>query len=161
MTPRAASPFPDSSVAFLAIAWMGLLIGVSFLATPVKFQASSLELPVALEVGRVTFSAFSKVEWCLSVHLGLAVLSARTSRVEMLLTGIAIVIVAVQTYWLLPVLDARIETVIAGRSLPPSSHHMLYAGLEVCKAVGLAILGLVSLYRLGWCDRPEAGTSSP
>ena len=41
---------------------LGLLIGVSFLATPVKFRAASLDLPVALDVGRVTFELFSKVE---------------------------------------------------------------------------------------------------
>lgn len=35
----------------LAVLWAGLLLGVSFLATPVKFLAPSLSLPVALDVG--------------------------------------------------------------------------------------------------------------
>jgi hypothetical protein len=43
-----------------AILWLGLLLGVSFLATPAKFLAPSLALPVALDVGRHTFAVFNK-----------------------------------------------------------------------------------------------------
>jgi hypothetical protein len=46
----------------LALVWAGTLFGVSFLATPVKFLAPSLTLPVALDVGRQTFGVFSLVE---------------------------------------------------------------------------------------------------
>jgi hypothetical protein len=46
----------------LALLWAGMLIGVSFLATPAKFLAPSLILPVALDVGRQTFGLFSLVE---------------------------------------------------------------------------------------------------
>ena len=161
MPPRPANRFPDAVVALLALTWMGLLIGVSFLATPVKFQAPSLDLPVALEVGRVTFAAFSRVEWCLSLLLGIAVLCARAWRTGIMITAITIMIVALQTFWLLPVLDLRIEAVIAGRSMPPSMHHMFYAGMEGCKTVGLAILGPMALYRVGWRERSETGAANP
>jgi len=43
----------------LAWVWMGIVIGVSFLATPVKFTADSLTRPVALDVGRATFHALA------------------------------------------------------------------------------------------------------
>jgi hypothetical protein len=46
----------------LALVWAGMLIGISFLATPAKFLAPSLALPVALDVGRLTFGLFSLVE---------------------------------------------------------------------------------------------------
>jgi hypothetical protein len=49
-------------VVTLALFWLGLLAGVSFLATPVKFMAPSLSLPVALDVGRQTFSVFNPLE---------------------------------------------------------------------------------------------------
>ncbi|WP_415289162.1 hypothetical protein RSD66_04440 [Brevundimonas sp. S1H14] len=62
-----------ASVAFVATLWLGLLIGVSFLATPVKFQAPSLTLATALEVGQATFALFTRVEWGLVVLLALAV----------------------------------------------------------------------------------------
>lgn len=50
------------AILMLASAWAGFLAGVSFLATPVKFLAPSLTLPVALDVGRQTFFAFNRSE---------------------------------------------------------------------------------------------------
>lgn len=155
MASRPAYPFPDAATAFVAVAWLGMLVGVSFLATPVKFQAPSLELPVALEVGHVTFAAFSRTESALSLLLAIAVLLPRTFRAEVLFAAVAILIVVVQAFWLLPILDARIEAVIAGQPLPPSQHHMLYALLEVVKALALAAAALTALFRLGWRGRPE------
>ncbi|WP_442580164.1 hypothetical protein ACSBOB_32705 [Mesorhizobium sp. ASY16-5R] len=52
----------EAVFAFLAASWLGLLLGVSFLATPVKFRALSLDRPIALDVRRVNFAVFSKVE---------------------------------------------------------------------------------------------------
>ena len=56
-------------IRFIAYVWLGLVLGVSFLATPIKFRAKSLTRPVALDVGRTTFHAFGKLEWLLSVAL--------------------------------------------------------------------------------------------
>jgi ABC-type transport system involved in multi-copper enzyme maturation permease subunit len=41
---------PFLSVLF--ILWAGLILGVSFIATPVKFMAQHLTMPVALEIGK-------------------------------------------------------------------------------------------------------------
>ncbi|MBO0735377.1 MAG: hypothetical protein J2P48_02230 [Alphaproteobacteria bacterium] len=38
--------------------WVGILSGVSYIATPLKFRAASLTRAAALEVGRVTFQFF-------------------------------------------------------------------------------------------------------
>ena len=43
--------------------WAGLILGVSFIATPVKFQAPHLTMPVALEVGKATFHLFNMIKW--------------------------------------------------------------------------------------------------
>ena len=51
-----------TAVGGFALFWAGFLAGVSFLATPIKFTAPRLALPVALDVGRVTFAALNKVE---------------------------------------------------------------------------------------------------
>lgn len=155
MAPRSTDPFPDAVAAFAAIIWLGMLLGVSFLATPVKFQAPSLDLPVALEVGRVTFAAFAKVEWGLALLLAIAVVFPRAPRAKILVAAIAGLIVVLQALWLLPVLDARVEAVIAGRPMPPSIHHMLYAVTEAVKAAALALVALLALFRLGWRDKPE------
>ena len=155
MTTRSTDPFADAVTAFVSLAWLGALLGVSFLATPVKFQAPSLDLAVALDVGRVTFAAFSKVEWGMATLLGIAVFFPRAPRAEIALSVAAMLVVAVQALWLLPVLDARVEAIIAGQSLPASMHHMLYAVLEAAKALTLVAVALVALSRLGWRDRPQ------
>jgi hypothetical protein len=147
-------PFASAALAFLATFWAGLLAGVSFLATPVEFQAVSLSLPVALVVGKVTFWSFSWAEWGLALLLaGFAVFS-RGSRLALVSAALVAMIIALEALWLLPVLDARVDAVIAGTPLPPSSHHMLYAAAEGTKLLLLCVVALTSLYRLGWVPSP-------
>ena len=90
------------ALAIVALIWTGMVIGVSGLATPVKFQAVSLSLPVALEVGQVTFSAFNRVEWLLALLLLLSGAMAGRPRIGLWLPiGLVAGIVLAQTVWLL------------------------------------------------------------
>lgn len=125
----------------LPVFWLGLLVGVSFLATPVKFQAPSLELPVALEVGQVTFALFNRVEWALVLLSTLAALISGFPRSWSLLLGLLTLLLAVQTFWLLPELNERVRVIIAGEMPPASHHHMSYALLETVKS--LTLLGML------------------
>jgi hypothetical protein len=110
------------ALAGFALLWCGILLGVSFLATPAKFLAPSLTLPVALDVGRQTFMVFNRLEWLLCVAAApLWVLGAR-SRTTGVLIAIACGIVLIETFWLLPLLDARVGLVIRGQAPEPSSH---------------------------------------
>lgn len=129
-------------LAFVAVFWAGMLAGVSFLATPVKFQAGSLSLPVALEVGNVTFRAFGRLEWGLAIVLVATALVARAPRVGAGCSVLVATVVAIQSLWLLPVLDARVAAVIAGSSLPPSPHHLLYIVAEAAKLLLLCVVAL-------------------
>lgn len=74
--PRPSPPGVDSPfggvISFLCTFWLGLVAGVTFLATPVKFLAPSLDRPTALDVGRATFRAFSLLEWALFAVLSVA-----------------------------------------------------------------------------------------
>ncbi len=131
----------------IAHLWVGLIRGVSFLATPIKFRAESLTLPVAVDVGRVTFHTFAKVEWILSFILLFAAIRSFGSNNPMetldgtLLTGI-LGIVILQAFWLLPLLDVRVAAIIDGAQ-PPASHlHTVFAVLEFVKAAMLFAFGL-------------------
>ena len=161
MDKRPTDPFPDAVAAFIALAWLGMLVGVSFLATPVKFQATSLELPVALEVGKVTFAAFSVVEWGLSLGLVITTFFPKASRITVVLSATVVMIVTLQALWLLPALDTRVAAVIAGMPLTPSFHHTIYATFEVAKALALAAIALVALFRLGWRNGTDAPMETP
>ncbi len=128
------------SLLLLAVLWTGLLLGISFLATPVKFLAPSLSLPVALDVGRQTFMVFNWVEVALALLL--VVLTVGTARRWLQATVVIIaLIVAMQTIWLLPVLDVRVQVILDGSTPPSSSLHMIYI---VADALKLTLLGILA-----------------
>lgn len=134
------------ALAIIALIWLGMILGVSFLATPVKFVVEDLTLPVALQVGQATFGLFTKVEWLLAAALvGTCIWTWRTRPCLLALSIVAAGCVALQALWLLPSLDERVASIVAGRTPPPSPHHLLYAWMEATKAallVGAAALAL-------------------
>lgn len=130
-----------------ALIWAGMLLGVTGLATPVKFEAQSLTLPVALDVGRATFHALNRVEWGLAALLGVLLLLSRSIGLPLVLLIAAGGILLAQTAWLLPVLDIRVATIIAGASPPPSYHHVLYGVTEVAKLLILLGLAIAAIRR--------------
>lgn len=132
----------------ISILWLGMLLGVSFLATPVKFLAPSLTLPVALDVGRQTFATFNWVEIGLWTMLLASALAGRTRwRVVTVVAGIGAVL-ALQTLWLLPTLDARVEAILRGGMPPPSSLHLVYILLDVLKLVFLGVIAFAGVRRM-------------
>ncbi len=129
----------------LILLWAGVLIGVSFLAAPAKFAAPSLGLPVAMDVGRQEFGTLNLVE--IGIALGALALAAlaRPARRVWLGLGIAALIVAAQSVWLLPLLDARAALIIQGQTPPPSPWHTLYVLAEVLKLLALLVTGWLAL----------------
>lgn len=137
----------------LAWIWLGIVIGVSFLATPIKFTADSLTRPVALDVGRATFHALARLEWGLTAALAVAIWMAaadgrRPARRTLVAAAVVAVCVVLQSAWLIPALDERVATIIAGVEPPPSHLHTVYGAVEVAKVVALALLG-------AWATRIE------
>lgn len=142
-------------LAALLLLWAGVLLGVSFLAAPAKFAAPSLSLPVALDVGRQEFSALNLVEAGLAVvTLALACLG-RPARLVWLGLVLAVAIVALQGFWLLPILDARAELVIQGQTPPPAPWHALYIAIEISKLAALLLAGGAGLWSLARASRPS------
>ncbi|MDF1609321.1 hypothetical protein PZ897_14130 [Hoeflea sp. YIM 152468] len=145
----AARPrLPEAVAAFVTILWLGLVLGVSFIATPVKFQAPSLSLPVALEIGRATFALFSKIELGMAMLLTLSILACNRRALSTILGAALITIVVVETVWLLPVLDERVEIILSGTAAPAGWYHFFYVGIETLKAVLLVALSAHLLRQL-------------
>lgn len=133
----------------LALLWIGLLVGVSFLATPVKFMAPSLSLPVALDVGRQTFAVFNRVEWLLAAGLLVALLVRPRNHAATAGAALAAVLVVLEAAWLLPALDQRVGMIIAGQSVPPSHLHDVYIGVELLKLAALIGVALIAGRQIG------------
>jgi len=127
----------------LLLVWAGLSIGVAFLATPAKFLAPSLSLPVALDVGRQTFNTYNCAELALLVALVVLAATSQAWRRWSLVLVVPGVVVIAQALWLLPALDARTSAIIAGQGAPPrSSLHVLYIAAELFKLAWLLGFGL-------------------
>ncbi|MFV0431966.1 MAG: DUF4149 domain-containing protein [Alphaproteobacteria bacterium] len=120
--------------------WFGIIIGLSFMATPIKFHATQLELPVALEVGKVTFQLLAKAEWFLAIALVVA-LVAKPNKITLILIAAMVIILVLQQLWLMPALYGRADAVIAGGTSSSSVIHLFYIIAEVAKLVALAGLG--------------------
>jgi hypothetical protein len=127
-----------------ALFWCGLLVGVSFLATPAKFLAPSLSMPVALDVGRQTFFVFNRAEWVLGAATAIVWLLGTRDRTTGMLAAITCAVVLIETLWLLPLLDARVGLIIAGQTPPISNHHTWYVVIEAVKVISLAVLGIIA-----------------
>lgn len=114
-----------------------------------KFQASGLDLPTALEIGRVTFGVFSRVEWILCLVSLIVALTCPSGRNWLCVGAILIMLMVVaQAIWLLPVLDDRIGEIIAGKTLSESNHHLVYIVLDGLKALLLLTISVETLRKL-------------
>ena len=131
-----------AGLAAAALLWAGMVLGVSFLATPAKFLAPSLDLPTALDVGRHTFGVFNPIEIAFAALAAALALAAAPGRWAYALVAVACGVVALQTVWLLPVLDARLGVILEGGVPPEAPLHAIYIGLEAAKLLAVVVLGV-------------------
>lgn len=133
--------------AWVCFTWLGLTVGVTLIATPVRFTAGSITRPVALDVGRVVFAALNKAEFLALVLLLIVVrVSGRSAGLWAPSAALALIILA-QGAWLIPELAARTDIILAGGEPPPSYAHAIYSTLEFAKIGLLLFVGFRSLAR--------------
>jgi hypothetical protein len=129
--------------------WFGMVLAISFMEAPLKFQAPGITIPLGLGIGRVVFFTLNKMEIMCALLLLLAFLRTRANSRTMLVTfGLAFVVLFLETVWLLPVLDARAELVIAGTASPFSNSHVVYIIFDAVKLIALAVLGIATTRRM-------------
>jgi len=140
-----------SAVALAAIAfvWAGLVIGLSFVETPLKFQAPGITRELGLGIGRLVFAALSRIEIGLSLITILIAVLWRPDALPRIFLAFVLFLVLLQTIWLLPALDARATLLVEGGvEPPPSYHHVLFIVVEAVKTVFLLLLGTLTLRKL-------------
>lgn len=124
--------------------WIGFICAISFLEAWMKFRAPGVTLPIGLGIGRLVFGALNKIEWVFAIAILVSTytkpaITVLKSKIPLLLT---LVILATQTIWLLPALDARAELHITGQYVAPSNLHIYYVIAEFVKVIALAIFGI-------------------
>jgi hypothetical protein len=123
--------------------WFGLVGGISFMETPLKFRAPNITLPLGLGIGRIVFSALNKVEIALAVLLMVSFFFAGTENTFALaIFGIIAFLLILQTVWLLPALNARAAARISESFAASSKTHLIYIAFEVIKFILLFTLGV-------------------
>lgn len=131
--------------AWVCFTWFGMTAGVSLLATPIRFSAATITRPIALDVGRVVFSALNKAELIALVLLLITVRVSGQARSLWAVCGVLALILIAQSAWLLPELAERTQMVIDGREPPQSYVHAIYSTLELSKLAILFVTGFVAL----------------
>ena len=140
---------PSIVVALTAMFWLGMVVAISFLETPLKFRAQGVTLEIGLAIGRLVFHALNAVECVLAAVL-IATIGwlARDDSytVDSALwvgAGVAIGALLLQRFMVRPVLDQRLDARLRGDVVAPSRHHLVYIGLEFAKLAGLITLVIV------------------
>ena len=123
--------------------WIGFVCAISFMEAWLKFRAPGVTLPIGLSIGRLVFSVLNKIEWvfvfaiCFNLVGSGGLFSANST-----LIGVLVILLLLQTFWLLPGLDTQAEMYIQGQSVPPSNLHVYYVAAEILKVIILFIFGI-------------------
>lgn len=131
--------------AWICFLWIGITVGVSLIATPLRFTAPSITRPIALDVGRVVFAALNKAEILALFILLIVVRAAGLTAKWWAYCALLALIVLAQGVWLIPELAARTDIILSGGVPPPSHAHGIYAALELSKIALLLFVGFSSL----------------
>lgn len=125
--------------------WLGMVLAISFLETPLKFRAPHVTIPIGLGIGRLVFRALNAAEAVLAVVLLVALLTGRHPASVLVPALVAVVALAVQVAAVRPRLSRRTDAVLAGADVPRSRGHFAYVGLEVAKVAALLVGGIALL----------------
>ena len=73
-----------AAVAQLAVPfiWLGMVLAISFLETPLKFRAPGITVPLGLGIGRLVFRALNAAELAFAVALTVALLAGNAGDVD-------------------------------------------------------------------------------
>lgn len=124
----------------IALLWAGMIMGISFLESWVKFRTPSITKEIAFDVGRTVFGAFHIVQWFLLGVLVVCSLFAKLTLTRWVIIGILTVLFLLQSMWLLPTLNGYVTLILSGNKPPHSIVHGLYGIFEILKFVLLITL---------------------
>lgn len=124
--------------------WIGFVCAISFLEAWLKFRAPGITIPLGLGIGKLVFAALNKIEWVFAIAIIVNLLFVKGSNLTLssLLYFIPLVLLAIQSFWLLPVLDTRAEIYLSGEIPPASTLHYYYVGMELIKVGCLLAFGI-------------------
>lgn len=123
-----------------------MVLGISFIATPAKFLASSVPLGDALDIGRVTFGVMSYIEsfFLLALTILLFLNRKKVTNGIWMVFWVVVVSLCINYFWLKPMLDTRVALIASGQGVQPSNLHKVYVVFESIKLIALLVGGYLS-----------------
>jgi len=134
--------FKRRTTIIISVLWLGFVLSISFMEAWLKFQAEGVTQVIGLSIGKLVFDALNKVEIFFLILLLVSsfkrywYLPKNTLKYTLIAL---IIIVLLQTFHLLPILDQRADMIIQGEQLSPSYFHFYYVVLEICKVIMLSL----------------------
>ena len=124
--------------------WIGFVSAISFMEAWLKFRAPGITLPLGLGIGSLVFKALNLMEWLFALLIAARFIltQRRERRSSVTQYGGIMILLLIQTLWLLPALDARIPLYQQGLEVPSSPLHIYYVVAEVFKVTLLIIVGI-------------------
>jgi hypothetical protein len=135
-----------SAVAVAAtFVWLGMVLAISLIDTPLKFRAPGVTLQIGLGIGRLVFRALNACELALAaVVVGCVAVKPPATGIAVA-AAVAVITLLAQVLVVRPRLARRSDTVLAGGEGPRSRAHWVYVGLETVKVIALLISGVLLL----------------
>ena len=125
--------------------WIGFVCAISFMEAWLKFQAPNITIKLGLGIGKLVFTALNKVEITFAIliiiALSVSIIRTQITYLSYALT-IAITILILQTFWLLPTLNEHATQIIQDIDVPKSNLHFLFVLFEIVKIICLASFGI-------------------
>jgi len=137
---------PAAAVATaVTFVWLGMVLAVSFLETPLKFRAPEVTVRIGLGIGRLVFRALNTVEAVLAVALVVASVVGGAAGRSVVSSVVVVAVLVVQLGLIRPRLTHRSNRVLTGAKSPGSRSHYAYVALEVVKVIALIATGTLLL----------------
>lgn len=125
--------------------WLGMVVGIAFIESPLKFRAPNVTLQIGLGIGRLVFRALNTVEGIFAGVLVVLVIVTPPATPIIVAFAVAMTMLLLQLAAVRPRLNKRSDQVLAGYEGPRSHAHYVYVGLELIKLTALLIAGSLLL----------------
>ena len=137
--------FESKFIIAIVLFWAGFISSISFMEAWLKFRVNGVTLPVGLSIGKKIFTALNRIEWIFLVLYFIFWVKRFNLWFEVanFLSLLILVILIVQTAYLLPRLKKRADTIIEGKGVDKSFTHISYISMEFIKVALLLALGLI------------------
>ncbi len=129
--------------------WAGFVSSISFIEAWLKFRIEGVTLNIGLRIGKRIFRALNRMEWIfLASYCIFWIYRFNTFNGSIAtLSTLLFVILALQTFYLLPRLEKRIDLILAGENVIKSKHHLYFIAAETLKVILLFGSGLLLVDR--------------